>query len=83
NLCGIPDMVENGKSGLLLTDPTDPQELAATIERLLADDSLRRAQGQSAQARALELFHPNNVAEKTKAVYNLAITNYSPNGTTI
>jgi glycosyltransferase involved in cell wall biosynthesis len=38
-LSGIPELVEDGVTGLLV-EPHDPRALAAAIERLLADESL-------------------------------------------
>jgi len=76
NLCGIPDMVENGISGLLLDDPTDPRLLADTVSKLLGDEELRQTQGESARTRAIQLFHPESVAKKTIDVYELSISSY-------
>ena len=77
NLCGIPDMVEDGKSGLLLTDPTDPDELASTLDQLLSNEELRRCLGESAKNRAEQLFHPTHVASQTIEVYKKAVSDYS------
>lgn len=38
-LSGIPELVEDGVTGLLV-EPHDPERLAAALERLLADDEL-------------------------------------------
>ena len=38
-LSGIPELVEDGVTGLLV-EPHDPDGLAAALERLLADDEL-------------------------------------------
>ena len=38
-LSGIPELVEDGVTGLLV-EPHDPERLAAALERLLADDAL-------------------------------------------
>ena len=77
NLCGIPDMVENGKSGLLLNDPTDADELVNTLDKLLSNDELRHCQGESAKYRAEQLFHPTSVASQTIEVYKQAVFDYS------
>jgi glycosyltransferase involved in cell wall biosynthesis len=39
-IAGIPEIIENESTGLLVT-PDDPRALAGAIERLLADDELR------------------------------------------
>jgi len=77
NLCGIPDMVEDGKSGLLLNDPTDADELVNTLDQLLSNDELRHCQGESAKYRAEQLFHPTSVASQTIEVYKQAVFDYS------
>ena len=77
NLCGIPDMVEDGKSGLLLNDPTDADELVNTLDKLLSNDELRHCQGESAKYRAEQLFHPTSVASQTIEVYKQAVFDYS------
>lgn len=40
-LSGIPELIEDGKTGLLI-DPDDPTQLAEGIERLLSNHSLRK-----------------------------------------
>lgn len=47
---GLPDVIEDGKSGLLV-EPESPAQLAAAINRILRDASLRASMG----ARAREL----------------------------
>ena len=50
-LSGIPELVEDGVTGLLV-EPHDPEGLAAALERLLADDALAaRARAERAPAR--------------------------------
>jgi glycosyltransferase involved in cell wall biosynthesis len=46
---GIPDVVEDGVSGLL-TPPRDPAALADAIARLAADAELRAAMGRAGRA---------------------------------
>ncbi len=45
----IPDVIADGENGLLVPD-REPETFAAAIERLLADDTSRRAIGQRAAA---------------------------------
>ena len=44
-LGGLPEVIDDGETGLLV-EPGDPDELAAAIERLLEDPSLADAMGQ-------------------------------------
>jgi glycosyltransferase involved in cell wall biosynthesis len=52
---GIPEVVEDGKSGLLVP-PGDPTALASAIEALLDDDQLRISFSRRARQRAIEKF---------------------------
>jgi trehalose synthase len=53
---GIQDQIEDGKSGLLLQDPTDPEEFAAALRRLLDDPEFAEQLGAAARERAVELY---------------------------
>ncbi|MBN1417880.1 MAG: GNAT family N-acetyltransferase [Planctomycetes bacterium] len=50
---GLPELVEDGRSGLLVP-PRDARALAEALERLLADDDLRRRIGAAARDAARE-----------------------------
>jgi glycosyltransferase involved in cell wall biosynthesis len=66
---GVPSLVQDGQTGLLV--PTgDSGTLAAAINRLLSDDRLRADMGRSARTAAHGRFLPQVVARKTKAVYD-------------
>lgn len=58
---GILDVVEDGKSALLVPSK-DPKSLAQAIERLLKDDFLRREIGNGARERALARFNADAVS---------------------
>jgi colanic acid/amylovoran biosynthesis glycosyltransferase len=52
---GIPEAVEDGRTGLLVP-PGDPEELADAIERLLEDGTLRERLGSRGRERVEEVF---------------------------
>ena len=52
---GIPEVVEDGKSGYLVP-PGDPAALASAIEALLDDDQMRISCSRRARQRAIEKF---------------------------
>ncbi|HTL56091.1 MAG TPA: glycosyltransferase [Candidatus Limnocylindrales bacterium] len=52
---GVPELVEDGVTGLLVP-PRDAPALASALERLLGDQSLRRRLGEAARQRAQEKF---------------------------
>jgi phosphatidylinositol alpha-1,6-mannosyltransferase len=51
--CGLEEVVLEGQTGLLV-EPDDPRATAVAIQRLLVDDSLRRANGGAARAHVLQ-----------------------------
>jgi trehalose synthase len=53
---GIRDQIEDQKSGILLKDPADPEELAGDLRTLLADEGLQRRLGAAAKERVREKF---------------------------
>jgi glycosyltransferase involved in cell wall biosynthesis len=55
NLSGIPELVKDGKSGLLAT-PGDASAIAAAIERLYREPQLRQRLGQQGRTKVLEEF---------------------------
>jgi glycosyltransferase involved in cell wall biosynthesis len=58
---GMTEIVEDGKSGLLV-EPGNPSALAQAILRLLTDDGLRKSMGEAARRRAMELFSWEKIA---------------------
>lgn len=58
----IPEMVDDGVTGVLI-DPGDEPGLASALDRMLAHEDLRRAMGEAAHRRVLDRFD----ARKTTA----------------
>jgi glycosyltransferase involved in cell wall biosynthesis len=69
---GLVDAVEDGVTGLLVP-PGDPAALRTALERLLADEQLRRALGASARAAAAERFSWTTVTSETLDAYRAAL----------
>lgn len=63
---GVPDLVEDGKNGLLT--PCDAQSLAEALLRLVETPTLRQTQSQSAQKRSTQ-FSSKSMASTYLAVY--------------
>ena len=72
NRCGIPDMLEDGVSGVLI-EPDQPQALAESIAALLGDDERRRDMGEAARTEAFKRYHPESVARATLDAYATAL----------
>jgi glycosyltransferase involved in cell wall biosynthesis len=69
---GIPGLVEDGRTGLLVP-PGDAGALRAAIDRLLADPELRRRLGEAARERVTELCSWERVVDETIAAYESAL----------
>jgi glycosyltransferase involved in cell wall biosynthesis len=65
---GIPEVVQDGRTGLL-TAPGDPQSLASAVERMLDDSSLARRTACIAREEVAREFTVDRMIEKTVDVY--------------
>jgi len=70
---GIPEMVAEGKTGLLVP-PSDPVNLADAIGRLVRDRELWRRMSTAARHRAAEAFGADTHARKLQARYDRLCT---------
>lgn len=61
---GIPEIVENGKSGIVLPLPSLGKQLGAAVIRLLNDEPLRRELGQAGRLRAARSFQWQQTAAR-------------------
>ena len=69
---GIPEVIENGISGILVP-ANDPQSLAAAIRGLMDDPAKRAALALAGQKRAREKFDIIRVSAELAAVYRSAL----------
>lgn len=69
NIGGLPDIVENGVTGLL-ADPEDPIHLASQVDVILKDEDMRRTMSGKARKRAERLWSPSVVANQYLTVFN-------------
>ncbi len=65
---GIPSMIENGATGLLI-QPENHHQLAEAIILLLQDEAQRKRLASRAKRVALQRHFPSEVAQKTMDVY--------------
>src|SRR5215218_10369052 len=72
NVGGIPEVVADGETGLLVP-PRDPAALAAAIVRLLADRGLREQMGAAGLARVQGTFSAERMVRNTLAVYQRVV----------
>ena len=67
---GIPEVVQDGVNGLLLTQKDDVAELAAKILRLLGDQHLRVKLGTAGRDRVIAEFSWERIAATLEAFYD-------------
>ena len=79
NLCGIPDMIDDHVTGLLI-DPHDVNSVVQAVRHLLDNDDRRLAMGETARAEAIKRFHPDSVAQATMRVYANIMTSNGSSG---
>jgi glycosyltransferase involved in cell wall biosynthesis len=65
---GLPELVVEGETGLLVT-PGEPGELAAAIERLLGDPALRARFGAAGRARVQSQFAVDEFLDAHRELY--------------
>jgi glycosyltransferase involved in cell wall biosynthesis len=67
NTGGVPDLVEDGMTGLL-APPRQPERLAGAVVRMLEDEPLRTRCVEAAKAKS-RTYDYRNMVDKTKDVY--------------
>ena len=67
---GIPEIVEDGETGVLVDAPATPERLAAAIEPLVADADLRARMGTAGRERYEREFTVETWARRTRALYD-------------
>ena len=65
---GIPEVVEDGDSALLVP-AGNSEAVALAVERLLEDETLTRRLGEAARTRAVERFCPEKIVPEYEALY--------------
>jgi glycosyltransferase involved in cell wall biosynthesis len=70
---GIPEVIENGKEGILIS-PEDPEALARAISELLKDEALRMELGKNAYKKVKENYsievYTKNILDLYKSLIN-------------
>ena len=75
---GIPEIVENGKSGILV-EPDNPEALAAALTSMLQNESLRLAMARAGNARVREKFSTENTGSSYEALFDNLLTSGKKN----
>jgi glycosyltransferase involved in cell wall biosynthesis len=72
NVGGVPDLIENGFTGIL-TDPARPDTMPQALEKLLDQPQLAKHLADQGRKQALARFHPRVIAEKHIEIYREVI----------
>ncbi|MBU0756931.1 MAG: glycosyltransferase family 4 protein [Nanoarchaeota archaeon] len=68
NVGGIPEIIDNRKTGILV-EPENIKMLAASIIEILDDKNYAKSLGEAAQIKAAKFFDAELMAKKTKELY--------------
>jgi glycosyltransferase involved in cell wall biosynthesis len=76
NVGGIPDLIEDGVTGLL-TDPARPDSMRHAVSRLLSDSDLSAILSLNARRQSIKRFHPNVIAQRHVEIYRELLSSKS------
>jgi len=68
NVGGNPELVEDGKTGILV-QPNCPHSIASALISLLRDESRAQKMGAAGQRRAFTVFHPSKFTSSLQELY--------------
>jgi len=74
NISGIPEIVEDKKTGLLVP-VKNSEKLAEAVSKLLSDDSMRNRMAVNGKNRINKLFTVQNMLSKTYELYDFLLKN--------
>jgi glycosyltransferase involved in cell wall biosynthesis len=69
---GLPDIVRDGETGVLLTALDDPSAWSTAVRRVIDSPETRAAMGAAGRAHMIDLVSPAAVAERYRSVYETA-----------
>ncbi len=72
---GIPELVSDGRTGVLVPAPPDPEVVAAAVGRLLDQPDTRRRLAEAARLEYTERFTARPWALSTRALYDAVLAN--------
>jgi glycosyltransferase involved in cell wall biosynthesis len=75
-ISGIPELIENGATGLLVP-PSDPVALAAALEQLIRDPARRTALGAAGESRVRRCFAAGDGIDLLAERFGLAATGFA------
>ncbi|MGB9182848.1 MAG: glycosyltransferase family 4 protein [Solirubrobacteraceae bacterium] len=73
---GVPEVVQDGETGLL-SPPEDSEQLGANLIALIEAPARRREMGQAGRRRVREYFHAKRMADEVEGVYRWTMNSTS------
>ncbi len=73
NIGGLPELVDDGVTGLLF-EPAEAEDLAAKMRRLWEDPDMCRAMGRAARERATREHGEEHYFKRLRAIYDRAVS---------
>ena len=70
---GIPEIIENGRSGILV-EPDNPSALARALVTMLEDDTLRESIAGAGYARVHEYFRCERMGSRYEALFSTLLS---------
>jgi glycosyltransferase involved in cell wall biosynthesis len=77
---GVPEVVNHDRNGLLV-EPNDPEQLAASLLRLVKDPNLRTSIGQEARTTYIERFQPQVMTRRLEETFDDMVARRTISGT--
>ena len=65
---GIPDIIDDGETGMLVT-PRSPEALAEAVESLLGSSERRQFMGATARAKVVPHFSLETMVQRIETIY--------------
>ena len=75
NVEGIPEVIEDGKTGLL-SAPNDIDSFVANLDKLIENPQLRETMGEAARERVMSLFSSDKMSAEYIGIYNDGIAKH-------
>lgn len=77
NVGGVPELVEDGVTGLL-TNPDLPSTMPIALEKILTDKALAARLAEGGRKQALARYHPNVIATRHVEIYREVLSASKP-----
>jgi glycosyltransferase involved in cell wall biosynthesis len=77
NVGGVPDLIEDGVTGLL-TNPDSPATMSQALEKILGDKALANQLTEQGRKQAVTRFHPRVIANRHLEIYREVLAANNP-----